>query len=92
MPAMMAADEPTVCYALHVHFGSEELVSLGRIELVAAKPMWSLLDWCCHAPAYFTARQAWEASGDVSFAIVAKVLHALSFNGFCSHEQSLNDD
>ena len=81
------ADDDTPRYALHVNFGSDDLASLIRIELLPSADVAPLLEWCRGAPARFRAREAHDALGGsraVDFDLVAAVLRALAFNGFCS--------
>ena len=85
-------------YALHCHFGNEELGSMLRVELITAAQLVPLLEWCRAAPRRFTAAQAWRAAqggggggggaadgavAEVPFAMVASVLGVLEWHGFC---------
>ncbi len=74
-------------YALHSHFGGEELGSLLRVELSTPARLVPLLEWCRAAPRRFTAAQAWraaaEADAQLPFSEVAAVLGVLEWHGFC---------
>ena len=84
-------------YALHSHFGNEELGSMLRVELITPAQLVPLLEWCRAAPRRFTAAQAWRAAqggggggvvvdgavAELPFAMLASVLGVLEWHGFC---------
>ena len=86
--------EADALFALHSHFGSEELTSLLRVELCTPSALVALMEWLRHAPAEFTARQAWRGGQQargvqaLRFETAAAVLHTLEHHGFCLRESS----
>ena len=80
-------------YALHSHFGGEELGSMLRVELCVATRLVPLLEWCRAAPARFSARQALQAAragaaGPAPSADeVYRTLGVLEWHGFCVRDK-----
>ena len=80
-------------YALHSHFGGEELGSMLRVELCVSARLVPLLEWCRAAPARFSARQALHAAraGAANPAPSAdevyRTLGVLEWHGFCVRDK-----
>ena len=87
-------DESGAIYALHSHFGSEDLGSLLRVELCAPASLLDLMEWLRGAPSSFTAKEAWQGALQrgaslappvprLRFETAASVIGLLERNGYC---------